>query len=598
MVLCPHLCYMRCMRKHLVVIACLLILLLPASASNMQKVYTARDAVYQRVERLCRIAGVSGPSSFSPLSARGLEMALERIDRSSLSDADRAEYDRLSAEIIGGSGSLIDADGFAMDLDVGINVGVNIADYSDFDWSNSDGIAPDRRYDALLQYRFEEPAISIHPGFYFGDHVYMDGDFALQNNNHHMYESTFGWLITGYDGHASIFGSNGPTSPPGELPLRAGLSAGSDHVSFIIGRYPHSIGSGVTGNLVVGDNFVYQEVAALSFMSRYFTYNISVTRFDQMESRGEGSLITDISRNEFTGPQQYRVIHRFDVPVTDRGKVSLNLGTIYNSSFGFDLRFFYPFVLGHNYYNYDNSTVKRPFDEANNILSLSTEWALGQGFSIYGEIVLDQAQMPWENKASVPSAYGVLLNLKHSSRIGSGVLDSWIEGVYTNPYLYLNQKVDEDGTYDFNLDYIVGYELSTLADYGYSGYQYGPDSIVISLGSRYYHDGGLWDAGGSLLYRIRGMKHLSHGYNGLYDTSIDMSDAVIGDDFTGVMTPSGGWKRAEHLIQLKACGSYLFEDAGIRLYGLVGMNVYLNYRNEDGRSHVSPMATIGFTWHL
>ena len=64
------------------------------------------------------------------------------------------------------------------------------------------------------------------------------------------------------------------------------------------------------------------------------------------------------------------------------------------------------------------------------------------------------------------------------------------------------------------------------------------------------------------------------------------------------MTPSGGWKRAEHLIQLKASGSYLFEDAGIRLYGLAGMNVYLNYRNEEGRSHVSPMATIGFTWHL
>ena len=408
------------MRKPLVFITCLFLLLIPASAANMQKVYTARDAVYQRVERLCRIAGVSGPSAFSPLSARGLEMALERIDKADLDAADRAEYDRLLAEIKGNGGRLVDTDGFSMDLDVGINVGVNIADYADFDWSNSSGIAPDRRFDALLQYRFEEPSISIHPGFYFGDHVYMDGDFALQNNNHHMYESTFGWLLTGYDGSLSVFGSNGPTSPPGELPLRAGLSAGSDHVSFIIGRYPHSIGSGITGNLVVGDNFIYQEVAALSFMSRYFTYNISVTRFDQMESKGPGSLITDTSRNEFTGPQQYRVIHRFDVPIIDRGRVSLNLGTIYNSDFGFDLRFFYPFVLGHNYYNYDNSTTKRPFDEANNIISLSTEWMLGGGFSIYGEIAIDQAQMPWENKASVPSAYGVLLNLRHSTRIGSG----------------------------------------------------------------------------------------------------------------------------------------------------------------------------------
>ena len=588
---------MECMRKPLVFITSLLLLLLPAFSSNMQRVYTTRDAVYQRVERLCRIAGVSGPSAFSPLSARSLEMALERIDESALAAADRAEYDRLVAELGEGQDRIVTADGFSMDLDIGVNVGVNIADYSDFDWSNTDGIAPDRRFDALLQYRFEEPAISVHPGFYFGDHVYMDGDFALQNNNHHMYETTFGWLLTGYRGNVSIFGSNGPTSPPGELPLRAGLSIGNNSISFILGRYPHSIGSGVTGNLVVGDNFIYQEVTALSFMSRYFTYNISVTRFDQMESKGPGSLITDTSRNEFTGPQQYRVIHRFDIPVFDKGKVSLNLGTIYNSTFGFDLRFFYPFVLGHNYYNYDNSSTKRSYDEANNIISLSTEWALGSGFSIYGEIALDQAQMPWENKASVPSAYGILLNVKHSMRMGDGVLDSWIEGVYTNPYLYLNQKVDEDGTYDFNLDYIVGYEMSTLADYGYSGYQYGPDSIVLALGSRYYDDSG-WDAGGSLLYRLRGLKHLSHGYNGLYDTSIDMSDAVIGDDFSGVMTPSGGWKKAEHLIQLKVSGSYLFDDIGIRLYGLAGMNVYMNYCNREGRSHVSPMATIGFTWHL
>ena len=77
-----------------------------------------------------------------------------------------------------------------------------------------------------------------------------------------------------------------------------------------------------------------------------------------------------------------------------------------------------------------------------------------------------------------------------------------------------------------------------------------------------------------------------------------MSDALIGDDFIGVMTPSGGWRRAEHLIQLKVSGSYLFADIGIRLYGLAGVNVYLNYGNVEGKSHVSPMATVGFTWHL
>ena len=566
------------------------------SASNMQKVYTTRDDMYIQVDRLCRLAGVTGPSSFSPISARGLEIALNRIDPASLSEKEQKEYGRLKAELTGNY--LFSSDGFDFNLNTGVNVGVNIADYSNFDFSNSDGIAPDRRNEALLQYRFEIPAIYIHPAFNFGDYVYMEANFALQNNNHHMYETTFGWLLTSYNGHLSVFGSEGPTNPPGELPLRAGLSIGNDNLSFIIGRYPHSVGNGITGNLVIGDNFIYQELTALSFMSRYFTYNISVTRFDQMETPNAGSTITDISRNEFTGPQQFRVVHRFDINIIDKVRIGLNLGTIYNSNFGFDIRFFYPFVLGHNYYNYDNSTIKRSFDEANNILSLSGEWAITKGLSFYGEVAIDQFQLPWEDSTTVPPAFGVLLNLKYSVQIGDGVLDSWIEGVYTNPFIYLNQKIDEDGIHDFNLDYIVGYEMSTLADYGYSGYQYGPDSFVLSFGSNYTSDNERWMVGGSLMYKLRGLKHLSHSYNGLYDTSIDMGNAVIGDDFAGISTPSGGLSSAEHMIQLKAYGNYLILDTGIQVYGPVGFNMYFNYCNQEGKNHFSPMGSLGFIWNI
>ena len=562
----------------------------------MQKVYTTRDDMYIQVDRLCRLAGVTGPSSFSPISARGLEIALNRIDPASLSEKEQKEYGRLKAELTGNY--LFSSDGFDFNLNTGVNVGVNIADYSNFDFSNSDGIAPDRRNEALLQYRFEIPAIYIHPAFNFGDYVYMEANFALQNNNHHMYETTFGWLLTSYNGHLSVFGSEGPTNPPGELPLRAGLSIGNDNLSFIIGRYPHSVGNGITGNLVIGDNFIYQELTALSFMSRYFTYNISVTRFDQMETLNAGSTITDISRNEFTGPQQFRVVHRFDINIIDKVRIGLNLGTIYNSNFGFDIRFFYPFVLGHNYYNYDNSTIKRSFDEANNILSLSGEWAITKGLSFYGEVAIDQFQLPWEDSTTVPPAFGVLLNLKYSVQIGDGVLDSWIEGVYTNPFIYLNQKIDEDGIHDFNLDYIVGYEMSTLADYGYSGYQYGPDSFVLSFGSNYTSDNERWMVGGSLMYKLRGLKHLSHSYNGLYDTSIDMGNAVIGDDFAGISTPSGGLSSAEHMIQLKAYGNYLILDTGIQVYSLVGFNMYFNYCNQEGKNHFSPMGSLGFIWNI
>ena len=573
----------------------ILLLSITVSASNMQKIYTTRDDIYIRVERLCRLAGVTGPSSFSPITAHGLEMALNRIEQNNLPMQLQQEFEELR-QALSVSNPVFSSDDFSFDFEAGINFGINIADYSVFDFSNSSAMDIDRRNEALLQYRFETPALYFHPELTFGDYIYLDGDFALQNNNHHLYETTFGWLVTGYNGGLSVFGNNGPTNPPGELPMRAGLSIGNDNISFIIGRYPHSIGNGITGNLIVGDNFIYQELTALSFTSKYFTYNISVTRFDQMETPEAGSTLTDISRNEFTGPQQFRVVHHFDVNIADKVRIGLNLGTIYNSDFGFDIRFFYPFVLGHNYYNYANSTVKESYDEANNILSLSAEWAIINGFSLYGEIAVDQFQLPWEDSTTIPPAYGILLNLKYATPVGDGVLDSWIEGVYTNPYLYLNQKTDKNGIHDFNLDYIVGYEISTLADYGYSGYQYGPDSIVFSIGSKYTSDDDVWMAGGTLLYKLQGLKRLSHSYNGLYDTDIDMGDSVIGEDFIGIKTPSGGWERAEHMIQMKVFGSYFFPDVSIKVYGLAGFNYYLNYGNEKGATQFNPLCTIGFTW--
>ena len=66
--------------------------LVPIMAENMQKTYTVRDEVYVRIDNLARRAGVLGPSSFSPMSGRALQIALDRIDPSTLSQEDRLEY--------------------------------------------------------------------------------------------------------------------------------------------------------------------------------------------------------------------------------------------------------------------------------------------------------------------------------------------------------------------------------------------------------------------------------------------------------------------------------------------------------------------------
>ena len=123
-------------------------------AANLQSIYTTRDDVYRRVDALCTRAGVIGPSTFSPVPARVLTMALDRIDREALSIEDRNEYDSLYSILTGEE--YIFRDGYFMfDLDAGVNIGVNLADYRDFDYANTRSDAPqwDHRENTLVPYR-------------------------------------------------------------------------------------------------------------------------------------------------------------------------------------------------------------------------------------------------------------------------------------------------------------------------------------------------------------------------------------------------------------------------------------------------------------
>ena len=70
-------------------------------AVNSQKHYSYNDDTFQDVLNLCIIAGVTPPSSATPVTGEELLIALERIDRDKLSQKMQNEYDRLKNEIDG-----------------------------------------------------------------------------------------------------------------------------------------------------------------------------------------------------------------------------------------------------------------------------------------------------------------------------------------------------------------------------------------------------------------------------------------------------------------------------------------------------------------
>ena len=146
------------MRRLLLFLSVLLLTIAMLGATNLQKTFTTRDDVYQRVDALCRRNGVLGPSSFSPVSGRVLQVALERLDFSSLSPSDKAEYQELMGEIAGGD-MLFSVDGFAFDLPMGVNLAVNVADYDSHNYESGPyhgGFTKDRRGDELIPYHLQD----------------------------------------------------------------------------------------------------------------------------------------------------------------------------------------------------------------------------------------------------------------------------------------------------------------------------------------------------------------------------------------------------------------------------------------------------------
>ena len=596
--------------KKRIILSVLIFVLIPAMvfAANMQRVYTTRDDIYQRVDALCMRAGVIGPSSFSPMPARGLEIALERIDRSKLSLQDRAEYDYLAGMLA--EREALYSDGyFRFDIGTGLNFGINVADYSDFNYAHTGSEAPqwDHRENTLVPFRYEKGLFSLTVDMEFGDSVYLGGKLDIKNPSDLMYESTLGILITGNlpDGRGLSAGISS------EWPQQAGMSIGNDYISFILGRFPHSIGSGITGNLMVGDNFNYQEVVLFSLLSNHFSYNISVTRFDQQAqaSSDPDNWNSDFTRSKFSGPQQFRVVHRFDITLFDKMRLALDLGTIYESTNGLDFRFFAPFVVSHNYWNYSNSIGRAPYDEANNFMTLSTEWNIAKGISLTAQLAIDQYQTFWESEADLPLAFGALANLRWSASTESGNrLSGWVEAVYTNPYLYLNGKRTTPGvenSLDYNLDYIVGYNSHHMDDYGWSGYIYGPDNIVFSTGMKYQQKDDEYELGGNIMYKVQGEKGLRHRANSMTDFELDMSHAVIESDsgtfMSNLWTPSGGWRNAEHLVKLALYGRTSFDASSwgaVSIYGALGANFYHNFNHIPGADEFQPQLMFGIMWEI
>lgn len=556
---------MQVVRKIILILVFSLFVVASITAVSSVQLFDKNDFEYESIVSLCSLTGVIGPSSATPVTATELRLAYARIDSSLLNGEMKELY-----LLIGGMLEEDTTQSFGYDFLIDITPQVFISDkYS--------GTGISRNY-FFLPYRDEKPSINIGAALSFGDNVFIEGELPLINSplKDGLLATSFDWLVNYRNGKWNFMGANN-TGMLATVPNLARGAIGNRWINLIIGRTRHSLGNGITGNMLVGDNFEYQELSKLGFTSTVFTYNIEMTHFDTQEPGKLDQFFT----TQFGGMHQNRVIHRFDVNLFDKVRLVLNLGTLYYSSTAFDIRWFSPFMIAHNYYNYAEGETLSSTDEANNIFAFEAEWAIAPKSKISAQFVLDQFQTFFEDKYSLPTACGGSLNYEYTTEIPDGYMNIWVEGVYTSPFLYLNQKSDAtDSTPNYNYDYILGYHRREWqeANVNYSGYVYGPDCIVVATGAKYVNLRHDISATGSLMYRIKGEK-------GIY------SPTFAGADYDS-STPTG---TAEHTIALTMDANWSIIPS-IELFGGAYLAYHINYNNENGNRFI-PQAYLGFTWH-
>lgn len=545
-------------------------------SANSQKLYMDNDNEYRAVVVLCSMSGVLGPSSSTPVTARELQLALDRVDVSQLPLFFQQLYEDTYAVIFDK-----DIVGFKADLDIAISPQVFLS--TDYFGKASDGNG--RNY-FFLPYRDEKPSINFVGEFFFGRNVFLEGALPIINSplKDGLLITSFDWLLNYREGRLNFLGRNN-TGMASNVPILARGAFGNDYFNIILGRSQHGMGAGFTGNMIVGNNFPYQEIFKIGFLSNPFTYNISYTHFDTQKG------LLDFERPRFGGEHQIRLVHRFDVNIIDKLRIVLNLGTLYFTDSTFDIRLFTPFMMAHNYFNYDEDfdISKHPYDEANNILGIEVEWAIMPRLNMNMQVVVDQFQLFFEDQDALPMACGGLINLCWTEPLANSSLRIWLEGVYTTPFLYLNEKYNSLGgdqmnkSPNYNYDFIVGYYRADwqAPNISYSGYTYGPDCIAVTIGTQYKNYQAGVSSSLSLAYRIHGEKGID--------------DPIFGNSFKDVSTPTG---IPEHTIQLQGDCSWAIIKDKLDLFGGIGLSYYINFCNQNDVNKFLPQGYVGITWQV
>lgn len=577
------------MKKILISLLCLVVLSFTLSA-NSQEYYPVSSSVWQTVNGLCHTAGVAGPSSYGPVTADQLLVALSRAEK--VLGSDNAVLKEVKERLT--SDEYIYTDKFGS-INLSGYISPEVYFQTNKPFGENDAEKPEYDLDGdwfIKSTRDVTPPIAV----------------TLENSIHDILYSRFVLAVEqalDYDGkdYEKIYWNKYFHTQFMEstifrnFPKDAGISIGAAGLNVIVGRSRVSLGEGYTGNTAIGDNYDYQEFLKSGFYTEHTSVFLTLTTFDSGHvGVGENSTPRTLLSSRFTGYRELRHAVNYELTPTNNFKISLGFVCMMDTTCAFDIRYLNPFMIFHDYFNYHEETIL----EANNMITADISWAITKKWNLYGQLTMDQYQMKGEAEGYMvygytePNAFGGLVNLSYSDIIADGLLNVYLEGVYNMPGMYLNSKYyDENGRVTqyvtnkrcFSQDFLTGYKRteSRYDDINYSTYIYGGDCLVFSLGGSYRKPDS-YSVKASTLY-------MAHGEKGRGNNPANYTFDGI-DKLENVKT-LGLYGTVEHTLVVKAEGEVkVWEYLSLSLGAAYSYR--WNWKNTEGRTFGNLQAYVGF----
>ena len=521
--------------------------ILSLGAASLQRTYLKDSIEWKAAEAIAIANGYNPPTSVNPATAGEILNSIYAIDEEKLSETERVFASKAIT---------------ALSWEPVIKSGV-------FGMTPSLILAPEiykqtstvERYsDYLFPVRDRYSAINFDVDLEYANTFYGFLDYMQLSPEHDkQYDKLFGTnLDAGLDTYH-------------EGTMRAGALIGNDWMNFSVQRSRQSLGYGKTGVMSLADNFSRQDFMRLHTYSDIFDYTLNLTLFYNQNS---SNVPMDFN---FNGMHSIISLHRFDVKIANKVLISFTEGITAYTDNTLDLRLLNPFLFHHGFNNYSEGITARPMDgdEANNIFSFELGYTVIPHLRVRGEYIFDQIQLSGEaaSAGARPNARGMLLGLDTSWILSEDMfVTAYAEFASTTPYLYLNYKENNDGTFQPNYDYIFGvHDWWGNHEVAYGGYRFGGDALVFGFGASLgKFDCFLIDA--EFAYSKHGLYGLGYK-NGLKNE--------FGPEHVGDKGPTGTPDEIENRVEIKVDGSislldYLDVSAGI---GFVWAN---NYKNNPG----------------